>query len=295
MISLLQSILPAILILVAYGALSVFFKFYKYYRRGKRTPLTSQLLRSPGESLRNRIEEVSLDINSYTAFFLLFPSMVFIFENESASTSTQMVIRLVFLAALGLLMFKLWKTLNLRNNLRLALDCEMAVGQELNQLMLHGCHVYHDFPAEKFNIDHVVVSPKGVLAIETKGRAKPDKNGGTAEATVVYDGSVLKFPGWFEKEPLEQTKRQAKWMSSWLSSATGEPVAVHPVLVLPGWFIQRDKPTDIVIFNGKNPEMLLKWINGQKLSEAMIERIAHQINQRCRDVEPLAYGEEKKN
>jgi len=34
--------------------------------------------------------------------------------------------------------------------------------------MLDGYHVYHDFPAERFNIDHVVVGPAGAFAIETK-------------------------------------------------------------------------------------------------------------------------------
>ena len=62
--------------------------------------------------------------------------------------------------------------------------------------MLDGNQAYHDFPAEKFNIDHVVVGSKGIFAVEIKGRAKPDKNGGTEDATVIHDGQFLKFPVW---------------------------------------------------------------------------------------------------
>ncbi len=52
-------------------------------------------------------------------------------------------------------------------------DCEMAVGQELNNPMCAGYRVYNDVPAEGLNIDHVVVGRNGVFAVETKGRSKP--------------------------------------------------------------------------------------------------------------------------
>jgi hypothetical protein len=152
--------------------------------------------------------------------------------------------------------------------------------------------VYHDFPADKFNIDHVVVSPKGVFAVETKGRSKQDKKRGSGEATVVYDDQVLRFPGWIEKEPLDQSKRQAVWLSQWLSSAVGEQIAVKPVLALPGWFIERKKPSpDLILFNGKNPDLLLKWVTSTStpLSAELMQRVVHQLEQRCRDVEPSAY------
>jgi hypothetical protein len=58
---------------------------------------------------------------------------------------------------------------------RLGLDAELAAGQELDQLMRHGAFVFHDYPAEKFNIDHVVICESGVFAVETKARMKPDR------------------------------------------------------------------------------------------------------------------------
>jgi len=57
-------------------------------------------------------------------------------------------------------------------------DAELSVGQELNQLMRQGAVVFHDLPADGFNIDHVLISALGVFAIETKEYTKP-KPGGT--------------------------------------------------------------------------------------------------------------------
>jgi hypothetical protein len=110
------------------------------------------------------------------------------------------------------------------DNLRAGFDAELAVGQELDQLMLKGARVFHDFPAENFNIDHVVVSSQGVFAVETKGYTKPGDLKGREGATVVLDDQVLKFPNWTTAEPLEQAERQAKWLTKWLTSAVGELV-----------------------------------------------------------------------
>lgn len=46
----------------------------------------------------------------------------------------------------------------------------MAAAEEINQLMRQGFTTFHDVPAEPgFNIDHVIVGPTGVFAVETKG------------------------------------------------------------------------------------------------------------------------------
>ncbi len=93
-----------------------------------------------------------------------------------------------------------------------------------------------------------------------------------------------------KKEPLDQSKRQAVWLSQWLSSAVGEQIAVKPVLALPGWFIERQKPSpDLILFNGKNPDLLLKWVTSISLSDTLMQRVVHQLEQRCRDVEPSVY------
>ena len=84
------------------------------------------------------------------------------------------------MAFLGLiyLLKKLMMLVRRRHKLSIGLDAELAVAQELNELMLNGHRVFHDFPADKFNIDHIVVGESGVYAVETKGRTKPNKKNG---------------------------------------------------------------------------------------------------------------------
>jgi hypothetical protein len=190
---------------------------------------------------------------------------------------------------IGWLTCRLYQILRRRQDLHLGFDAETAVGQELNTLMFSGFRVFHDFPAENFNIDHIAVGPAGVFAVETKGRPKPIKGRGKVDARVFSDGEVLKFPDWNETEPLEQARWQAKWLSKWLSSAVGQPVSVKPVLALPGWFVEMTKRSDVVVYSGKTPQFFSKVQTGEPLPDSLILSIAHQLEQRCRDVSPSAY------
>lgn len=160
--------------------------------------------------------------------------------------------------------------------------------------MLKGYRVFHDFPADKFNIDHIVVGPNGVFAVETKARAKPDTGDGKKDARCDYDGQQLRFPHKTESEPVEQAKRQAKWLSKWLSSAVGDSVSVKPILAIPGWYVHSvAKSTDVQPFFGTNPEALFLQVKSSILDASMMKRIVHQLEARCRDVELRAYDELK--
>jgi len=274
---------------------------FKRSQKGRRTPLTNQLLRGPGEGLRNELEKNSEKLLDALMFMgtSCFPALVLLFvlsllQEHHVYYWQFVVLGLVYVACIVWCVNKLIAVMIQRRKLYLGLDAEIAVGQELNQLMLHGCRVYHDFPAEEFNIDHVVVGPGGVFAVETKGRSKPDKGRGNIDAKVFYDGEALKFPDWNEKKPLTQARRQAVWLTKWLTSAVGEPVKALPVLALPGWFVERTRAGGVIVINGKSPFVLARPQGKVPLDEKLIQQISHQLEQRCRDVEPVGYKKVKK-
>jgi hypothetical protein len=207
------------------------------------------------------------------------------FRNSKPSTSTLTIYIIAGIGIIAFYLFKSIKMLNLRRSYRLGYEGEIAVGQELNQLMRDGYYVYHDFPAGNFNIDHIVVGSSGVFAVETKARSKPTSKDRKADAKVKYDGKSLRFPNGTDVESLEQAKRQAEWLSKWLRSAVGEAVKVRPVVALPGWFVERVASGGIRVINPKNFRSIAKPKDGNILSEQMISRIVHQLEQKCRDVE----------
>lgn len=118
--------------------------------------------------------------------------------------------------------------------------------------MALGCTVLHDLPAEHFNIDHVVIGPRAVYAVETKSVRKPPANDKKDHFKVAYDGKTLRFPDFSDSKRLQQTKRQADWLKVYLKQATGLAVPVVPALALPGWWIDpigQAAGSEVSVFN----------------------------------------------
>jgi Nuclease-related domain len=59
------------------------------------------------------------------------------------------------------------------------------------------------------NIDHVLVAPTGVYAVETKARRKRKTPEGNRDNEVVFDGEKLQFPEATDLSSLHQTRQQA--------------------------------------------------------------------------------------
>jgi len=262
-------------------------------RQRRRSPLSQHLLRSPGQSLRSELDDRMWDLAGYLMALPLIPLMLYAMQLRQAldaggALKISGVLVVAGLMAFGFVFFQTIKTMRKVWKLRLGYEAELAMGQELDQLMRQGAVVFHDVPAAGFNIDHVLVAPNGVFAIETKGRSKPNRNRGAEDAKVIYDGSGLSFPGWVENKPLEQARRQAVWLSKWLTNAVGDEVTARPVLALPGWFVERKSRSDVLLISGREASAILK-AKHEALTESMIKRIEHQLEQRCRDVEPSMY------
>jgi hypothetical protein len=158
---------------------------------------------------------------------------------------------------------------------------EQVVGRELDQLMAQGYRVFHDVEFKSWNIDHVVVGPKGVFAVETKTRRKPSKRSGL-EAKVVFDGETLTYPGKTrERDAIDQASRNAESLAKWIAESAAENIPVVPVIALPGWALDIKHYGPVAVYSATNMgEPMLKRGKIQ-LNPAQIERITHQLRRLC--------------
>ena len=270
-------------------------------RARRRSPIGINLLRGPGHTLREQLDESTVDLAMDLTLLIVLPLMVLtVFFGHSQLLGLPRTLKLapVYLVfAVGCIAFVVVKLLRAGerlDKLKAGYDAELAVGQELDQLMRQGAAVFHDVPGENFNIDHVVVASSGVFAVETKGFTKLNRGRGKADATVVFDGESLSFPTWTTREPLEQSERQAKWLANWLSRAVAEDIGVQPVLALPGWWVERSQRSAVLVLSGKELPWLLKKQGVAPLTADQAQRVAHQVEQRCRTVAPRYREDSKK-
>ena len=272
------------------------FAFRKYHRlKRKHTPFAGDLPRSPGQSLLKKLDSLNAEILIHSSLFLLAPALFYAvyitqryFTGRMFDLSEVIIIGGLCGAFLLVTFLKLVIYFRKRRLMRLGYLGELAVGQELNQLMLEGYRVFHDFPADNFNIDHIVVGKKGVFAIETKVRSKRITKNRQKDATVEYNGRVLYYPRGKDLHTVEQAQRQANWLDNWMGSAMGERVYVRAVVALPGWYVKRTSPEGIPVVNPKQFLSLFKHIEPRLLSEEALIRIVHQLEQKCRDVRPVS-------
>jgi Nuclease-related domain len=261
--------------------------------RGRRAQAPEKMLRPPGESLRKQAESLDRQIADQLIWLLGFPVLVLIIylaARESAPPAFTLAWRIVLavsLDAYALMAVGLVRRRRGHEKLRLGYHGERAVGEELNRLMLDGCRVFHDVPLSKdWNLDHVVVAPSGVYAIETKTQARRKSGESQAADEVVYDGICLQFPNnAYDSKSPAQAYDHAERLAHMLSEDLNATVHVKPILTLPGWWIACKGKGEVAVMN---PQMIRSAIvtdNAPVLSPELIEDITRHLDKKCRDVE----------
>ena len=265
-------------------ALMVIFKERKRQHNLNTVPFKELQRRPAGETLRIKLEDLDDRISDQTTMLMLLPvitvpALFAIHPKEFVTPSV------FFIFSAGWAWFygsKLSKTLKCRSNYKLGFDGERYVAEELSRLIAHNFEIYHDVPFDGFNLDHVLVGSAGIFAVETKTRRKPVNELGNKEYRVLFDGKCLQWPMGSDNHGIEQAANNGRTLSKWLSRAVGENVNVIAILTLPGWMVDRKAPFDGVYV--LNPKEICRVCSSGRanLSEQLVRRICHQLDQKCR-------------
>ena len=199
------------------------------------------------------------------------------------------VAAVLFVASTVCAMIMLLRFLNRRRNDLLGYLGERAVAEHLEALRESGYRIFHDVPCEgrktNFNIDHVVVGPTGVAAIEVKTRRKKKGREGYEEHVVTYDGQQLVWPWGEDRCGIDQLLSESDWLRKFIYNRTGLRVDPKPILALPGWWVtERVVGAFRVASHKMVPKIVCDW-KLQPLTPEQIDLISRQLDERCRDVE----------
>lgn len=261
----------------------------------RREAITTELRNLPASSLQKQRDDfVERQVSRMFAAIIIGVSTAGLFLSRRVSPASFNwdwldTVALLTIIGCGLYYGRLMtRELPQGRKLRQAIRAEQATAQELAASLAGDNRIIHDVQAGDFNIDHVVITPAGVFAVETKSRLKPPVGNGSPK--VKYNGQQLEFPGWTETKPIEQAARQAKWLSDYLQKATGERFPVFAVLALPGWYIDysvRMTEQMVRVINPKNSGwLLLPGKQPTRLEPPAIQRAAFQIEKLAQAATP---------
>ena len=219
----------------------------------KRSPLKRSPLRSPGESVHQERERLIED--EWIPYVFLAVMTVFVAVAEWLRWYTTIppqpvALSVVALLAVAFCTYKFFTVRKRNRALRLGEDGEKVVGQSLEELRSRGYRVFHDIVADGFNIDHVVVSPRGIFVIETKTYSKTKRGKGVVE----FDGERILVDGWEpERDAVRQVRAFGAWLRERLVESTGRRFPIRCAVVFPGWFVENraKRPTDVWVLNPK--------------------------------------------
>jgi hypothetical protein len=191
--------------------------------------------RGAGPSLDAQIEDLVGEVSFYTLLIVMLLGLVFaewVRKMWPAPPNPALLGALTApVIAYGL--FRLQRTVRRLRRLRQGQQGERAVAEVLEALRVRGAAVVHDIPAPGFHIDHLVLCPQGVYAIETKAYARR-----RGDAIHFRNGRLHAGDRPLNDDPIQQVKAQARWVQAMLAEGTGRRYAVRPVLLFPGWLVQ---------------------------------------------------------
>ena len=249
-----------------------------------KSPLKDNPLHNPAESLDKEIEKLVHEDATRYIFFIVVSLMLVFQEWWRWFFDVKPSPFWLTLAAILVIPFWLRKVLKLRKklkSLRLGRDGEKVVGQYLEALRETSAKVFHDIPAEGFNLDHVVIAKSGIYAIETKTYSKP----ASGAPKLVFTGQELKLNnGLTTDKPVIQVKAASKWLEEQLKLSTGKRFPVKPVIVFPGWFIEptsEAKGSDVWVLNPKGLPTFISN-SADKLSADEVSMAAYHLSRYVR-------------
>lgn len=204
-----------------------------------RSPLKDKTLRNPGQSIEDDIANQTDSFMEGLIMVLISGAMLFVALYQwlfpSPALTMVWVTGFYFAAALAFFLFRLFRTFPKLKRLRRARDGERAVAEYLDTLREGGHRVFHDIVGTGFNIDHVIIGPKGIFTLETKTLSKREGQNDTLrfDGKAVHVGRAV-----LPDNPVPQALAQVTWLKRTLLESTGKTFAVKPAVLFPGWFVE---------------------------------------------------------
>jgi len=256
-------------------------RIVKRRRAASRLPLF-EMRRPAGFSLQERSDaqwdRVTFGITC-VMLTAIAPALIYV---AGASIWPALVLGFIFCP---LSLHQLWRDWQPMPNYRLGLLGEQTTGGVLDSLRRDDARVFHDLVISEHghtrNIDHLVIGPSGFLCIETKARRKKQEVPGD-DWVIHFDGERIQFPdGYQDTSAIAQTLWNAQWLRRRAHQLTGgDIIPVIPVLVYPGWMIDRKGRGAVGVVNHNELRQLIP-VRGPEISPRSLQILTDWLEREC--------------
>jgi hypothetical protein len=291
-----------LVIVVTFGSLMA-----RKWRRNRksREPFNELPLRPPGESLRRELSVIDDKLVDAVLFYVVgvIGAIVMVTGVSSAQYAKPLDMLLIGMTLSILFVFilvftiRMWRLQTARWALSLGYDGERYVGQKLvDELTPLGYRVFHDIEmtgasGAKYNIDHVVVGPRGLFVIETKAWRKLRNCSvdiSYAKASTPDKPSFDAPPGFGKRmtkayrQVLDNSSDLAKLLLSRDKLKILKEIRIRPVIAVPGWNLNGRSDAYVGLINSKNCSGYFGKYGMQELDEVQLAFVVSELEELAR-------------
>ena len=226
-----------------------------------------------GESLENQINLLYDKITEILIVpIVIFVATVFILMIYIGFLKVELltvVFVLILLVAFSIrAFFKIKKLHRQIGYYRKGLDGERYVGSMLEKCSSNKTFIFHDIVCEKqnndkivkFNIDHVIISTKGIFTIDSKNWSLPDREYNQADF-VFKDGELIDSTGVLQKDLMGKIDSQGKWLEDKIHEWIRQRYPVYRVGIMIGAYV-----------NNVNKDFSKFWIVNESAFAGLFDR-----------------------
>lgn len=202
-----------------------------------RSPLKDKPLRYVAQSTDEAIDDLVIEkiLGHYTVVVIVLMILAHEWQRYYWPLAKPPILMTIFGGGVCIFsIYKFVKHYRKLKNLKLGRNGERAVGQYLESYREFGCKIFHDIKGDSFNVDHVLISDKGIFVIETKTYSKPEKG----DAKIDFDGQRILVNGKeSQTDIIVQVTAATSYIKKVLKDSTGKDFEPFPVVLFPGWFV----------------------------------------------------------
>ena len=187
----------------------------------------------------------------------------------------------VLLSALGsgalFVLYRLMRTIISWHTVRFLRDANIAIGHQLQRIASTHGRAYHDIPTSAGIVDHVLVGPGGVYAINVIAKRHLKK------ASVQLHENELGFSNTEKTVSIVRVIATTKRLEKEFRKLTGKNIRVRSVIAVPGWDIRDQSGNDHLLVNERTLPMLRGWKDqNDYLLDEDVDAMQKDLTVRCK-------------
>jgi hypothetical protein len=252
---------------VAIACAIVFFLASRFWQLFAQTLAThpnfpDSIMREAAQRFRDELDQLSRQQSAYVATLVIFVVVFSVAHTFQARAlfagypAWQLYALLVVLAAAAaLVVYRLTRIVSSWREVRFLRDANIAVGHSLQRIASNHGRVFHDVSTSAGIVDHVMVGPSGVYAINVVARR------GAGKGSVKIEGDELHFSRRHAAEPLVDIATKTTRLENDFRRLLRNAVRVRSVIAIPGWQVEAQNGDGCLLVNERTLPMIRGWKN----------------------------------